>query len=113
MSASISQPAVSPGVDSIPPARSGMGITSPSSRAFVQSATVIDPSMYFNREVSWLAFNERVLNEASAEWPLLERIKFLAIYFSNLDEFFMIRVSALRAQVLAGDINKSPDGLSP
>jgi hypothetical protein len=62
-------------------------------------AQAIDPSMYFNRELSWLAFNERVLNEASAQWPLLERVKFLAIYFSNLDEFFMIRVSGLRAEV--------------
>jgi polyphosphate kinase len=75
-------------------------------------AQATDRSRYFNRELSWLAFNERVLNEASAQWPLLERIKFLAIYFSNLDEFFMIRVSGLRAQVLAGDIDKSPDGLS-
>jgi polyphosphate kinase len=82
-------------------------------QAAASPAAAIDPSLYFNRELSWLAFNERVLNEASAQWPLLERIKFLAIYFSNLDEFFMIRVSALRAQLIAGGVDKSPDGLSP
>jgi polyphosphate kinase len=72
-----------------------------------------DLSKYFNRELSWLAFNERVLNEAAESWPLLERLKFLAIFFSNLDEFFMIRVSALHQQVAAGDIGNSPGGLAP
>jgi polyphosphate kinase len=72
----------------------------------------IDPSLYFNRELSWLAFNERVLNEAAAAWPLLERLKFLAIFFSNLDEFFMIRVAGLHHQASAHEIHKSIDGLS-
>src|SRR5215472_3594974 len=85
----------------------------PVSESPAPPAQATDTSLYFNRELSWLAFNERVLKEASAQWPLLERVKFLAIYFSNLDEFYMIRVSGLRAQVLAGDIDKSPDGLSP
>jgi polyphosphate kinase len=70
------------------------------------------PSLYFNRELSWLAFNQRVLNEAEARWPLLERLKFLAIFFSNLDEFFMIRVAGLHHQTSAQEIHKSIDGLS-
>jgi polyphosphate kinase len=73
-----------------------------------------DPALYFNRELSWLAFNERVLAEARrAEWPVLERAKFLAIYFSNLDEFFMIRVSGLHEQLEAALKDTTPDGLSP
>jgi polyphosphate kinase len=74
-----------------------------------------DPALYINRELSWLAFNERVLDQAgSARWPLLERMKFLAIYASNLDEFFMIRVSGLHEQLEAAAlIEATPDGLSP
>ncbi|HVU53176.1 MAG TPA: polyphosphate kinase 1, partial [Polyangia bacterium] len=73
-----------------------------------------DPALYFNRELSWLAFNERVLAEAqSPHWPLLERLKFLSIYFSNLDEFFMIRVSGLHEQLEAALPGTTLDGLSP
>ncbi|MFL5303994.1 MAG: RNA degradosome polyphosphate kinase, partial [Polyangia bacterium] len=73
-----------------------------------------NPALYINRETSWLAFNERVLDQArDTRWPLLERLKFLAIYSSNLDEFFMIRVSGLHEQLEAAAlVEASPDGLS-
>ncbi|RMG34348.1 MAG: hypothetical protein D6720_09595, partial [Gammaproteobacteria bacterium] len=59
-----------------------------------------DPSLYLNRELTWLAFNRRVLHEAEDERnPLLERLKFLAIVSSNLDEFFMKRIGGLKQQV--------------
>ncbi len=69
---------------------------------------------YFNRELSWLEFNRRVLAQAEdAELPLLERIKFLAIFSTNLDEFFQVRVAGLKAQVRARVATLSIDGLSP
>jgi len=72
------------------------------------------PENYFNRELSWLRFNERVLEEAlDAQTPLLERINFLSIFGTNLDEFFMIRVSGLRRQMEAGVIEAPPDGMTP
>jgi polyphosphate kinase len=70
--------------------------------------------LYGNRELSWLDFNERVLELAEDEHlPLLERAKFLAIYVSNLDEFYMVRVAGLHDQVEAGIDARGPDGLSP
>ncbi len=73
-----------------------------------------DPYLYINRELSWLQFNWRVLEEALDErHPLLERVKFLAIFATNLDEFFMIRVSGLRRQVTGGVLEIPPDGMTP
>src|SRR5436309_14514882 len=73
-----------------------------------------DPRLYTNRELSWLDFNERGLGLADDEdLPLLERVKFLAIYCSNLDEFFMVRVAGVHDQVDAGIDVRGRDGLSP
>ncbi len=73
-----------------------------------------DPELYFNRELSWLDFNDRVLQLAEDERvPLLERVKFCAIYTTNLDEYYMVRVAGLRDQIDAGVENPSQDGLIP
>ncbi|MGB3267134.1 MAG: polyphosphate kinase 1 [Microcoleus sp.] len=73
-----------------------------------------DPQYYFNREQSWLEFNNRVLHEAlDPRTPLLERLKFLAIFSSNLDEYFMVRVAALKQQVEAKVSKLTPDGSKP
>ncbi|MGR4065480.1 MAG: polyphosphate kinase 1 [Vulcanimicrobiaceae bacterium] len=73
-----------------------------------------DPSLYFSRELSWLEFNERVLDEAvEPSTPLLERLKFVAIYGTNLDEFFMIRVAAIKQQIEAQVVRRSEDGRTP
>jgi polyphosphate kinase len=83
----------------------------PLMEAFVPALN--DPSLYLNRELSWLAFNERVLGEArDRRQPLLERIKFVAITHSNLDEYYMVRVSGLQQQVAAGMTDVSPDGMT-
>ena len=69
---------------------------------------------YFNRELSWLAFNERVLDQAfSSKYPLLERTRFLSFVSSNLDQFFEIRVAGLMQKVDAGITRPSMDGTSP
>jgi polyphosphate kinase len=73
-----------------------------------------DPQYYFNRELSWLEFNFRVLQEAiDPRTPLLERVKFAAIFSSNLDEFFMVRVASLQRQVEAQVTTLTPDGRTP
>ena len=73
-----------------------------------------DPALFTNRELSWLDFNDRVLQLAEDEsLPLLERVKFLAIFVTNLDEFFMIRVAGVHDQVDARIDARGPDGLSP
>ncbi|MBD0361586.1 MAG: RNA degradosome polyphosphate kinase, partial [Coleofasciculus sp. C3-bin4] len=86
----------------------------PKSKTTVTEVNLRDPQYYFNRELSWLEFNNRVLHEATdPRTPLLERLKFMAIFNSNLDEFFMVRVAALEQQVAAKVRKLTPDGRTP
>ena len=73
-----------------------------------------DPENFFNRDLSWVEFNRRVLEEAlNPELPLLEKVKFISIFHSNLDEFYMIRISGLKDQVAANVSEPTIDGLTP
>src|SRR3954468_14362470 len=76
--------------------------------------TLPPTALFINRELSWLEFNARVLHEAEdPRVPLLERVKFLSIFSTNLDEFYMVRVAGLRRKASLGAAQSPPDGMTP
>src|SRR5919205_4671894 len=95
-------------------AASAVQAPAPAAPRAAPERALTDSDLYANRELSWLDFNDRVLQLAEDEsLPLMERVKFLAIFVTNLDEFFMIRVAGLHDQIDARIDARGPDGLSP
>ncbi|HEX8151633.1 MAG TPA: polyphosphate kinase 1 [Thermoanaerobaculia bacterium] len=100
--------------DSAPPEQTPPAATPPAAIKTPPIPPVVAPVPLFNREFSWIEFNRRVLAEAEDKSvPLLERVKFLSIASTNLDEFLMVRVGAIRDLVASGIQERSPDGLTP
>src|SRR5262245_46307949 len=116
---SVSPPAAATSSSTAPAAAAAPPAQAPSPPAAAPAAgapavALDEPSLYINRELSWLEFNQRVLDEAcDSSVPLLERVKFVAISASNLDEFFMVRVAGVKQQLAGGVVELPADGLTP
>src|SRR3982074_158289 len=92
----------------------GRGLATTLADSDAEDISLEDPSLYVNRELAWLDFNDRVLQLAEdSRVPLLERVKFCAIYTTNLDEFYQVRVAGLRDQIEAGVEHPYQDGRTP